>query len=199
MTAMRAIRIKTPRPAPTPIPILAPEERPELDVDEPPLEPAPEVGFDDGVDVVASVIVWPFEVKVVVIEVGLAFVALADVETDPVLAVFEFDELVFAVVLAEVSFWVDAAGGDTSTELGWWPTKNCILWPVACGKDAILDSVAASVNAMVVDAAIVQLQNEPGCRVVGFPDCEHIAHSSGRSSHLVKATQGWSATSSILG
>jgi hypothetical protein len=58
-------------------------------------------------------------VKVVVIEVGLAFVALADVETGPVLAVLELDELVFAVMLADVPFWVDAAGGDTSTELGW--------------------------------------------------------------------------------
>ena len=51
-----------------------------------------------------------------------------------------------------------------------------------------------SLNATVADDATVQLQNEPGWRVDGFPSCEQMAHSPLLLSQSVRATQGWSRT-----
>lgn len=45
-----------------------------------------------------------------------------------------------------------------------------------------------SLKTTVADAALVQLQYEPGCRVVGFPFCEQMAHSPSLLSHSVRAT-----------
>lgn len=104
------------------------------------------------------------------------------------------EELSPALGLVEAEFCDGAADPEAEAreELGKWPTKNCMLWPVLFGSEHMLVRVFESVNAIVAEAALVQLQYAPGWRVEGFPSCEQMAHSSSLSSQRVSATHGWS-------
>lgn len=72
------------------------------------------------------------------------------------------------------------------------PAKYDILSSVPRGSEAMFCRVFASLKATVADAASVQEQKEPGCKVDGSPSCEQMAHSPSLSSQRVSATHGWS-------
>jgi hypothetical protein len=136
--------------------------------------------------------VLPFDVKTVI------ELLLASVEVGPDVAVAELDtpeELSPALVRVETELCDGAASPEARDELGEWPMKNCMLCPVLFGSEHILVRVFESLNATVADAALVQLQNEPGWRVEGFPSCEQMAHSPLLLSQSVRATHGWSKKS----
>ena len=148
-------------------------------------------------DAVGEVNVLPFDVKTV-IETLLTSVEVSFVEVGPEVAVAELDtpeELSPALVRVETELCDGAASPAAREELGKWPTKNCMLCPVLFGSEAILVRVFESLNATVADAALVQLQYEPGWRVEGFPSCEQMAHSPSLLSQSVRATHGWSKKS----
>lgn len=116
-----------------------------------------------------------------------------DVAVGPDVAVGELDaaeELAGGLVLAGVELCDGAGEPEVREELGKWPTKNCMLCPVLFGSEHILVRVVESLNATVAEAALVQLQYEPGWRVEGFPACEQIAHSPLLLSQSVSATHG---------
>jgi len=144
---------------------------------------------------VEDVNVVPLDVKTVT-ELLLAPVEVACVEVGP-------EELSAAPVLVDEEEGEEgegegeercdgAADAEAREELGKWPTKNCMLCPVLFGSEHILVRVLASPNATVADAALVQLQYEPGWRVEGLPSCEQTAHSPLLLSQSVRATHGWS-------
>jgi len=117
--------------------------------------------------------------EVALAEVG-PDVEVAFVEFGPEVVVAEFDaaaeelgdpgeldapeELSPALALVEAEFCDGAADpeAEASEELGKWPTKNCMLWPVLFGSEHMLVRVFESVNAIVAEAAMVQLQYAPG-------------------------------------
>jgi len=126
-------------------------------------------------------------------------VAEFDAEAEEFGAPAELDapeELPPALGLVEAEFCDGEAGpeAEARVELGKWPTKNWMLCPVLFGSEHILLRVLESVNAIVAEAAMVQLQDAPGWRVEGFPTCEQMAHSSSSSSQRVRATHGWSTS-----
>lgn len=156
----------------------------------PPLPPPATAVGEVVKDAVGDVNVLPFDVKTV-IGLLLASVGVSFVEVGPDVAVAELDtpeELSPALVLVEA----ELCDGAAREELGKWPAKNCMLCPVLLGSEHILVRVFESLNATVADAALVQLQNEPGWRVEGFPSCEQMAHSPLLLSQSVRATHGWS-------
>lgn len=87
---------------------------------------------------------------------------------------------------------VVSGGEEESGAVGIKPTKYCMLCPVLWGSEHVLERLLASLNATVADASSVQLQNDPGRRVVGFPSCEQAAHTPSLLSQSVSAIQGWS-------
>lgn len=78
--------------------------------------------------------------------------------------------------------------------VGTYPAKNWTLDPVPWGKEAVLGSVLASLNATVAFAVSVQEQNDPGWRVDGLPSCEQAAQMPSLLSQRVRAIHGWSGT-----
>lgn len=75
--------------------------------------------------------------------------------------------------------------------MGTCPASNLMFLPVPEGKDAKSARVGESENAVGVNfATSVQLQNEPGWSVDGFPSCEHAPHTLSSSSQRVSAIQG---------
>lgn len=177
-------------PAPAPMPALAPVLSPESVL--PPLAPPARVVGEVVEAAMGDVNVLPFDVKTVI------ELLLASVEVGPDVAVAELatpEELSPALVRIDTEFSDGAASPEARDELGEWPTKNCMLCPVLCGSEHILLSVLESLNATVADAALVQLQNEPGWSVEGSPSCEQMAHSPLLLSQSVRATHGWSEKS----
>lgn len=166
-------RIRAPTAAPIPIPILAPVLRPLLLA--PAEEPAGSVWFDD----------WPAEVEDLGDPEVLDPVSAGELlpPVDPVPADLEVDcSLLFPVV---------CAGGGLLEAVGVLPGKKLMVSPVAFGSDATFGMTLEPLITIVVDAAIVQLQYEPGRSVVGLPSCGHGAQA-GTSSHSVNAIHGWS-------
>jgi hypothetical protein len=149
---------------------------------------------------VDNVNVPPLDVMTVT-ELPLASGEVAEVEAGPDVEVAELDapgELSLALMVLRPELCEGATDPEVREELGKWPTKNCILCPVLCGSEHMLVRVFASLNATVADAALVQLQYEPGWRVEGFPSCEQMAHSPSLLSHSVRATHGWSKISESM-
>lgn len=105
----------------------------------------------------------------------------------PPFPVFALVAVVSAVVEPE-SFVVLA--GDAAPDVGVWPAKNWTVSPVLWGSEAMLARLLASRNATVADAASVQLQNEPGWSVVGFPSWEQAAQAPSLLSQSVRAIHG---------
>lgn len=66
-----------------------------------------------------------------------------------------------------------------------------MLSPVRAGNEARLESVLVPLTAVVVDAASVNVQYEPGWRVGGLPTCEQGAQAPSLSSQSVRAIQAW--------
>ena len=86
-------------------------------------------------------------------------------------------------------FPVVCAGGGLLGAVGALPGKKLIVCPVALGSDATFGMTLEPLMTIVVDAATVQLQYEPGRSVVGLPSCGHGAQA-GLSSHSVNAIHG---------
>ena len=116
----------------------------------------------------------------------------AFVEVRPDVAVGELGVLAELSALVEPELFVGAADADAGGEVGIWPAKNWMLCPVLLGNEQIFVRLVESLNATVADDATVQLQNEPGWRVEGFPSCEQMAHLPSLLSQSVRATHGWS-------
>jgi hypothetical protein len=169
---------------PTPMPIFTPEARPLLEVfgEEGPLV----------LDVAAPVLVTPVGVPLPregALEIVCVGVALPEGGAGPALViplppVGEFESL--------VGLGSGEAGLVESPE-GVWPAWNAMLCPVLWGNDANCARLSASLKAMVVLAALVQLQKDPGWSVVGSLFCEHGAHLPSLLSQSVSAIHGWSA------
>ena len=188
-----ARRINPPTAAPTPMPALAPKLSPEL--------AAPSgvvlllletvaLGTEVAVGAIDDVIVLLFDVKTV-IEALPESVWAGSIVVRPDVTVAEFGLFVEPFsVLVEPEFCVCAADLETGEAVGIWPTKNWMLCPVLWGSEQMFVRLVESLNATVADDAAVQLQNEPGWRVEGFPSCEQIAHSPLLLSQSVRATQG---------
>lgn len=67
-----------------------------------------------------------------------------------------------------------------------------MLSPVCWGSEASFARLLESRNAIVDDAASVQLQYEPAWRVDGSPFCEQAAQAPSLWSQSVRAIHGWS-------
>ena len=181
-----ARRRSPPTPPPTPIPMVAPRLREEL-------EPPPPPGLEglverkeEGERVVEDVIILLPDVKTVTVALpGLVELA-PDARTADEL--FALEEPPAGVV--EPESCVSVAVPDARMELGLWPSRNWILCPTLLGREAKLLRLMESLKATVADAASVQLQYEPGCRVVGSPFWEQMAHSPLLLSQSVRATHG---------
>lgn len=129
----------------------------------PPLAPPATAVGEVVKDAVGDVNVRPCDMKTVT-GLLLASVEVSFVEVGLDIAVAEPDtpeEPSPARVLVEAELSGGAASPEAREELGEWPTKNCMLCPVLFGSEHILVRVFESLNAIVADAALVQLQYEP--------------------------------------
>lgn len=192
--AIIAMIRRTTTAAPTPMPIFAPDARPEL----PPPEDWP---FEDpfsleppslGDGVLPDALAAP-DVAGLFPEAELPCVPL----TPPVGLADEPPPLVTdAPADGDPADGDPVSAGDESlvgSPDGVWPAWKLMLSPVALGKAANCARLFASLNAVGVNlAASVQLQNEPGCSVDGFPSCEQAPQTPSLSSHSVRAIHGWS-------